>query len=364
MNFSKYLGIGFLLVVLAVAGGGVWFVFKGDGSANDKDIPENLITTAKLRDIETKLLLTGEIAPGFMVDIKSEISGRVKEIHARTGSFVDRGTPLLTIDDVELLTERKAAETEVRGAELEVEKRRGNFERAKALFEEKLISKEVFANLESDLLIAENSLVRSLSRLQTVDDKLNQTRILAPASGTVLNIMVNEGQVVVGATSVNSGTVLMSFADLGRLVVDTHVNQMDIGKINIGDSIKILMQGEEGKAIPARVEFVAPVATVRNNIKGFAVQAVVEELDPGLRPGMSLSLEVPIAKSKKTVSVPISAVFTEQDEKVVYVRSGAGTQRRPVRIGVSNFSFAEVLEGLNEGEEILLVQPTEFASRG
>lgn len=344
--------------ILAVVGVGYWFWFgQSEPETDATKLPAKLVGTAQRRDIETKLLLTGEVSPAFSVDVKSEISGRVEKVHVTTGQFVQKGDQLVTIDDNDLLTEKRSALTNIEGAKLDVEKKQGNYDRAKALFDEKLISKEVYENLHSDLLISKNSLTKSESSLQSVEDKLSKTRILAPADGTVLAINVNEGQVVVGATSVNAGVILMQFADLNRLNIDTHVNQMDVGKIKVGDILRVRMQGEDSRPLKARVEFIAPVATVKNNIKGFAVESQIEDLDERLRPGMSVSMELAMASSKATVSVPIGAVFTEDDHKYVYVRRGESTERRLVEIGLTNFSFAEIKSGLDEGEEVLLVAP-------
>ena len=345
-------------VILAAAGGGAWFWFgRTDADGDRSKLPAKLVETAQRRDLESKLVLTGEVSPAFSVDIKSEISGRVEKIHVITGQLVQKGEPLVTIDDNDLLTEKRSALTNIEGAKLDVEKKQGNYDRARALFEEKLISKEVYENLHSDWLIAKNSLTKAESSLQAVEDKLSKTRILAPADGTVLAINVNEGQVVVGATSVNAGIILMQFADLNRLNIDTHVNQMDVGKIKVGDYLRVRMQGDDAKPLRARVEFIAPVATVKNNIKGFAVESLIEDLDERLRPGMSVSMELSMASAKAALSVPIGAVFTEDDHKVVYVRRGESTERRAVQIGLTNFSFAEIKSGLDEGEEVLLVAP-------
>jgi len=352
------------LALLLVAVGGLWFGWQyliSQSNSGQSDLPEDLIAKVGRRTIENRLLLTGEVAPAFSVEVKSEISGKVGAVHVRTGQVVKRGDPLITIDDTDLLTEKSAALTEIDGTKLEVDKRRGNYERAAALFEEKLISKEVYANLEADLLIAKNNMVKADAKLQAVEDKLSKTRILAPANGTVLNINVSEGQVVVGATSVNAGNVLMNFADLSRLIIQTHINQMDISKINTGDGLLIQMPGANSEPLPATVEFVAPVATVRNNIKGFAVEAAIATPDERLRPGMSVSMELPLGRSEQAVSVPIAAVFNGNDgERFVYVRQGGQPKKRLVTVGVANFSFAEITEGLEEGEEILLVQPRDL----
>lgn len=361
---ASFLWIAITLAVFLGGGYALWSFSFSDNSPKPKTIPPELLANAKRRTIENRLQLTGEIAPVFSVDIKSEISGKVETIHVHTGQKVAKGDPLITIDDSDLLTEKLSAQTEIDGARIEVEKRKGNYERAKALFNEKLISKEVFANLDADLKIAENSLLKANSKIRTVEDKLSKTRILAPANGTVLNLNVNEGQVVVGATSVNSGIILMNFADLDRLMIQTHVNQMDINKIQEGCELAISMPGPKEESARAKVEFIAPVATVKNNIKGFAVQAMIENHDPRLRPGMSINMQLSLGRSTKTISVPISAVFREDDgQSFVYVRQNGIPERRPVTTGISNLSFTEITHGLTEGEEILLIQPKDLDNK-
>lgn len=318
----------------------------------------NSTATATVNDVEPKLLLSGEITPAFQVEVKSEVGGKVKKISVVPGQTVAKGDELATIDDTDLLTEKASAQTEIEGAELAVAKTRGNYDRAHALFDQKLISKEVFANLEADFKISENTLEKAKRKLQTVDDKLSKTRILSPGTGTILDVNVNEGQVVVGAASVNSGTVLLLFADLSRLLINAHVNQMDAGRLTVGQEMTIRFSDDDADKIQANIEFIAPIATVKNNIKGFEVQAVIQDNQNRLKPGMSVSMDVPVGHANKVVTVPVAAVFKEKDQKVVYVRKGTEVQRRVVSVGLTDMSRAEIKSGLEEGEEILLVDPT------
>ncbi|MEX1118923.1 MAG: efflux RND transporter periplasmic adaptor subunit [Terrimicrobiaceae bacterium] len=346
-----------ILTVLAALGfAGYTFLWSGDGKSKS-DIDAELVASAERRDIEHTLLLTGEVVPAFKFEVKSEVGGKVKKLHALTGEYLTTGAPIATIDDTDLLTEKAAAETEIKGAQLAVDKNRGNYERAKALFEEKLISKEIFDNLQADLAISENTLEKSRSRLQSVEDRLRKTRIDAPAEGTVLDVLVNEGQVVVAAASVNAGTVLVNFADLSRLLIDSHVNQVDAPMLKKGQEIAVNAVGAQDGSIKARVEFIAPVATVKNNIKGFQVQAVIENNDGRLKPGMSVSMTAMVQKAPGAVAVPVSAIFKEQKQSVVYVRKGGHTEKRMVEVGITDLGFAEIRAGLEEGEEILLVEP-------
>jgi multidrug efflux pump subunit AcrA (membrane-fusion protein) len=108
----------------------------------------------------------------------------------------------------------------------------------------------------------------------------------------------------------------------------------------------------------AKISFIAPVATVKNNIKGFEVRALIDKPNPRLRPGMSVNMSIPIRPSERCVSVPISAVFKDEgDKRVVYVRNGGSTEKREVKIGVTNVDYAQIINGLNEGETIMLVEP-------
>lgn len=344
-------------LVLLVAGG-VWiFQAMSGGSTASKPDSEEIVASAKLRDIEQTLLLTGEVVPAFQVEIKSEVGGKVKKIHAAIGDQLQQGDPIATIDDTDLLTEKRGAMTEIEGAQLTVNKNRGNYDRAKALFEEKLISKEVFDNLAADLAISENTLQKARSRLQVVEDRLRKTRIEAPATGTVLDVLVNEGQVVVAAASVNSGTVLVNFADLSRLLINSHVNQVDAPLLKPGQEIVVNASREGEEPLKAKIEFIAPIATVKNNIKGFEVQALIQNNDGRLKPGMSVSMTAPVKKAPQVVSVPVSAIFKDQKESVVYVRKGDHTEKRKVEVGITDLGYAEIRSGLSEGEQILLVAP-------
>jgi RND family efflux transporter MFP subunit len=350
----KKLGLLILVIALAAGGRGIPLLAGPPPAAEEA---EEMRATAERRDIESNLLLTGEVVPAFQFEVKSEVGGKVKQIHSAVGQFVPKGGLLVTIDDTDLLTEKRAAETEIEGAQLAVDKNRGNFQRANSLFEQKLISKEVFANLEADLAISENTLEKAKSRLQLVMDRLSKTKISAPADGTVLDISVTQGQVVVAAASVNAGTVLMTFADLSELLINSHVNQVDAPRLTKGQGVEVSMSDSAEEPVKARIEFIAPLALVKNNIKGFEVQAVIEDNDGRLKPGMSVSMNVPVGRAEKAISVPVSAVFKDRRQNVVYVRKGNSTEKRKVTVGVTNLSYAEITSGLEPGEEILLVEP-------
>jgi multidrug efflux pump subunit AcrA (membrane-fusion protein) len=133
---------------------------------------------------------------------------------------------------------------------------------------------------------------------------------------------------------------------------------VDVARIKPGQEVKLRAESLKDNSMTGRIRFIAPKASPKNNIKGFEVEAIILNPNPRLRPGMSVNLTVPIEHADDALSVPIAAVFKgEGNQKVVYVRSGLSTERREVKIGVTNFDYAEIKSGLQEGESILLVEP-------
>jgi RND family efflux transporter MFP subunit len=352
------------LIALAVLGGGGWYAYsqKMFGLGAPRKAAEGPVftqtVTAEIRDIEYSVVVSGDVLPASQLDVKAEVGGRIKKLNVLPGDTVKEGEVLVEIDDRDILTERDSAITEIEGANLTVDKMKKNYERALDLFKQKLISQEAYDNLGSELAIAKNSLSKAERKKQLVEDKLSKTKVIAPGNGTVLVVPVVEGQVIIAAASVNSGSTLMTIADLSRLLVETHVNQVDVAKLAVKQDVKLTAESIKDEEMAAVVAFIAPVASVKNSVKGFTVKAIIEKPSPRLRPGMSVQVTIPVAHAEDVVAVPIHAVFRgEGNSRVVYVRNGDKTERRVVKVGVSNTDFAQIIQGLQEGEQILLAEP-------
>ena len=358
-----------LSIIAALVGGG-WFaktrdwfgLFQKSADTSQEDVPTAL---AEKKDIDFSIQISGDVMPDTQLDVKTQVGGLIKALHVEPGDVVKAGEVLVEIDDRDILSEQASAKTEIDGATLSVTKSERNFERAKDLFEAKLISQEAFDNLSSELDIARNTIIKAERQMQLVNDKLSKTKVLAPSDGTVLTVPVVEGQVAIAAASVNSGTTLMSIANLSKLIVETHVNQVDVSKLAMKQQVKLLAESLKDEEMQAEITFIAPVATIRNGIKGFTVRAAIQQVTARMRPGMTVQMTIPVAHAGDAVSVPISAVFKGSgNSRVVYVRNGTKTEKRPVKVGVSNTESAQILQGVNVGEEILLNEPERAQKRG
>ncbi|MEO8351488.1 MAG: efflux RND transporter periplasmic adaptor subunit [Chthoniobacteraceae bacterium] len=354
-----------LLLTLVVLGAGGWYGATRAARALEAKnaLDERFTTMVEKRDIDFDVEVSGDVAPAFQLEVKAEVGGKIKAMHVEAGDKVKAGDVLAEIDDRDLLTEKESVLTEIEGTKLNVEKDRRNFERSQELFTAKLVSSEVFENLESAYKLSQNALARAERKLQLVEDKLRKTKVVAPMDGTILTPPVLEGQVVIAAASVNNGTTLMTLADLSKLLVNTHVNQVDVAKVRQNQRVILKSSSVRDTEMSAVISRIGLVAEVKNSIKGFQVEALIDKPDPRLRPGMSVNLVIPVAQANDAVSVPIGAVFKGTgDQRVVYVQNGGDTERREVSIGVTNMNYAQITKGLDAGETILLVEPENAAA--
>lgn len=360
----------FLLILLVCGiGGACWYGYAHRtvfASGGGEEVADKFVARVEKRDIDSTVEVSGDVTPAFQIDVKSEVGGRVKALHVEPGDLVKEGDVLVEIDDRDLLTEKDSALTEIEGAKLTMQRAKNNYDRGKELANAKLVSTEAFDNLNSEYAIAQNGLTKAERKLQIVEDRLLKTKVLAPMDGTVLaaGAPLVEGQVVIAAASVNSGTTLMTIANLSKLLVDMQINQVDYRALSQNQVVKLRAESLKDIEMEARISFISPVAVAKNSVKGFQVKALIDRPHERLRPGMTVTIVIPIDSANDAVSVPISAVFKgEGRNRIVYVRKGESTEKRDVKIGVTNTDFAQVISGVNVGEEILLVEPDRAARK-
>lgn len=318
--------------------------------------------------------------------------------YERTKQIFEKKLPL---DRSQRQTEIEAAKLQIEGARLALEKLQLNFDRSKQLFEDKLLAKEVFENAKTELdqarnnhalarnnydklltsevlehakiemdlarnnhALARNSYERSLKALQLVEDRLSKTKITAPFNCTILTRPVSAGQAVSGSGGVNSGTEVLTVADLSELIINAHINQADVTRMTVNQKVQIEVEAVAGLKLFGRVDRIAPQATIKNGIKGFSTRIIVKNDEKsGVRPGMTANLTIPLQAADNVLAVPLAAVFSDQGDRFVYVMQGDKATRAPILIGVTDYDYAEVTKGLQGGETVSLVTPAEEAGK-
>lgn len=351
-----------LFAVLLVAGGLYWGWKTYQASqAAKKVVKRELTTTVQRRTIVKTVTASGDIQPETKIEIKAEVGARILKIHVELGDIVKEGQLLIELDDRELSSQKTSSEREVQAAKTRRERYDRDFVRAQNLYDKNLLSLEAYQQVQTDLDLAKNDYLRAQSQLEIAEDRLSKTRIKAPQEGKILELPAVEGQVVVPAASVNAGTVLMSIADLSKMIISTHVNQIDIASLRPGMPVTFNLDSIREKIFQGTIKDIAPMASIKNNVKGFEVKVLINTLDPLLRPGMTANIESKVEEAANVLAVPLSAIFNDQDgRKVAYVKvpDNETPQKREVQIGLSNIEFVEIKSGLQDQDTVLLTRPS------
>ena len=358
--------ISVILLTLALAAGGfLYFNRQQQREAANRPAERPTTATVESRDINFAVSAAGDIGPADQVSVRPEVNGKIDELPVDIGDKVKKDQLLCRLDDRDLMTERDQRQIEIDGAKLQLTKAERSYARNKQLFDDQLLPLETYDDSRTDRDLAKNSLDRATQALRQVEDKLLKTKMLAPFDCTVLTRPVSLGQTVSGSAGFNSGTEIMTIANLNNMIVNAHVNQADVTRLSVNQVVDIQVDSVAGLKMKGVVERIAPQATVKSNIKGFAARILLKELDPRVRPGMTANISIPIATAENVLAVPLAAVFTENGERFVYlVRKPAGDdeddsplEKRAVRIGVSDNFFAEVQGGVIAGDVVSLVPP-------
>ncbi len=354
-------------VVLGGVGFGAVQASKSSGAS------KNGFTLVKVErgTITDKALATGQIVPEQEIQVKSQISGTIKECFAEVGDRVEIGQPLFSITPDPTPLELNEVERGVQLAEVAYARASADFERNSALWKEGILSKELFDASKQAFDQARIQLDLSRERLAlTKEGKLTRAKggmdsvIRAPASGTVLKRHVNPGDPVVPLTSYQAGTPLMTLADMGTLMFKGTVDEIDVGKLKEGMPVRIKIGALPDATVTGRLTRIAPKATEKEGTTLFDVEAAIE--NPGgvtLRAGYSANADVVIQEKANVLLLPERLVSFEK-EKVFVEVPGTGPEAKPikkeVKTGLSDGLKLEVVAGLAEGEQVVQRPPKEI----
>ena len=358
-----------LIVLIVILGIGVagYYGWKSWQKASVASAPPERPTTAtvELRDINFSVNAAGEIAPAEQVSVRPEINGKVDTLPVDLGDHLKKGDLLFKLDDKELQQTRASNVTDIDKAKLGLEKAERDDRRARQLLADKLISQELYDDTKTTYDLAKNALESAQRALALTDEHLTKTEVRAPFDCTVLTRPVSVGQAVSGSDGFNGGTEVLTIADLNAMIINAQVNQADVPRLKVGETVEVTVEAVAGLRVTGTVERLSPQAIIKNNIKGYPARIVLKNVDERIRPGMTANVKIPVASAENVTAVPLAAVFTEKNpdtgqmERFVYVQQGETYEKRNVKVGVSDYACAEIQEGLKAGEVVSLELPKE-----
>ena len=327
-------------------------------------------------EIVARVEITGELQPETVVSIKSKVSGRIVKLYADENDFVKKGDVIADIEpDYNQANTLFSTKAQLSRAELRLKNARDDLADKKILLDKGYIPRESYDAARDELSSAEIEFRQAQSQYEAIQDMDvpgKVVHVIAPASGTVIERTVNEGEMVQSSlTSFGEGTVVMKIADLSRMVVKSNINEVDIGKFHLGQEAKIKLDALPYEDFSGSIVKIAPAAIKENNAKVFPVEISINATGETAKPGLTAAVTI-IGESRQNVLViPIRAVFTDdKNQDIVYLKpkedKTAKDQKNappiqplptPVTLGANDLQNVEVISGLKEGDEILLAEP-------
>lgn len=268
----------------------------------------------QLRDIRVFVEAAGAVEPLRTVELKSKASGEILEINAENGDRVERSTLLVRIDKRIPTNNLAQAEAALTAAQSRQSIAQLQMQRAERLVADNTITDAEFEESALSLSEAEAQLVRARVDVENARIALDDTDVLAPIDGTIIERNVEPGQVISSPTQdVGGGTLLLRMADLRRVLVRTRVDETDIGKINAGMQAQVKVAAYPNREFTGHVEKIEPLAVVEQNVTLFSVLVLLDNPESLLLPGMNAEVEIKIAEELKATAVPMAALRTLDD---------------------------------------------------
>ncbi|MCP2619077.1 efflux RND transporter periplasmic adaptor subunit, partial [Candidatus Aminicenantes bacterium AC-335-A11] len=247
------------------------------------------------------------------------------------------------------------------------------YERAKSLHKEQLISDEQLENAKTQYEISlanveaiKHRIEQAKASLQSSLDNLNKTTYYSPIDGVITSLRIEEGEVVITGTMNNPGTVLMTIADLSIMEVEVEVDETDVVNVKVGQEAEVRVDAFPDLIIKGKVTEVGSSALVKlgaasvEEAKDFKV--VITLIDPPkeLKPGLSATADIIVARRENVLAVPISALVLREDKEKkkeiegIYIVKNGRAYFQPVEKGIMGEMKVEIKSGLKEGQEVVV----------
>ncbi|MEN8115998.1 MAG: efflux RND transporter periplasmic adaptor subunit [Bacteroidota bacterium] len=216
----------------------------------------------------------------------------------------------------------------------------------------------------------EESMKKSQVKVEKFQQAMRAIRITSPADGIVIFGKGWDGKKYTKDTQVYTSIYappLATLPDMSKVISEIYVKEIDIVKVNVGDSVKVTFDALEDVVIEGKIHNIATVGEDHKDfdMKVFKVIIHLDETHEGLKPAMSSNNDIILANYESALFVPINAVFKENGTDYIYLKTKEGPKKQVIETGFENEEFILVKNGVEEGDIVLLsppTQPVELAS--
>ncbi|RMG65009.1 MAG: efflux RND transporter periplasmic adaptor subunit [Calditrichaeota bacterium] len=376
MKKRKKLLIG-IIVVLAIG-----LSIAGALSQKEK-LPEVYTEKVFRADITQEVTGNGRIYPEKEVKISARVPGRIIALNAEEGDSVHAGQVLVRLEQEQYLASLHRAKSNLMGAKANLKLAKSELERTRDLYAKKLVSQAELQSAEARYEQALSQLQQAEAGVKEAEDALAKTVIATPIDGVVIQKNKEVGEIALGSEF--QADVILVVADLSQMEARVEVNENDIVNVSLGDTARVEIDAFPDTTFLGVVSEISNSASTRGQgtveeVTNFEVRIRLLEQVPEFRPGMSATADIATETHRQVLNVPIQAVTVREQEtlkekagpeksskektppsakkkaeltEVVFVVKNGIAEMRPVKLGLSNDSYYEVLSGVEEGEAVV-----------
>jgi HlyD family secretion protein len=390
------------LAIVVVVGGGLFALTAAKKSGRATEVR---IEAVGNRDLIAAVTASGKIEAETKVDVSADITGRITAIGVKEGDLVKKGQFLLQIDPAQYLSVVSRLEGQVAQMEASLAQARTNRDQAKRQADRslsiqkanaELIAREVVEQAvqaydvaEANLVAAQAGVDQSRAALAEARSNLAKTRLTAPIEGRVVRLAVEEGEVAVPGTFSRETGLLMTIADLSVVLAKVQVDETDVVRLHLGDSVSVTIDAFPDTSFVGRVTKISNSAQLSqtggasgsstDRAVDFDVEVTLDHPPAGIRPDLSSTARIVTDTRKQSLAIPIIALTVRQHQDVPNeVKEGKGTavgatgtdkkqkeregvfvvrngvaSFRPVKVGIAGDEYFEVIDGLKAGDSVV-----------
>lgn len=388
------------LVGVAVVGIAAWGATTAAKRGNKAT--EVRIEAVESRDLVASVTASGQVEPRTKVDVAADISGRIVRLAIKEGQMVKRGDFLLQIDPAQYEASVQRAEAALSQAKAQSAQSKANLIQAQRNYDRSqeirktnasLVSEEQMEQLKTAVEVntalleaATHGVDQASASLRDARQALAKTTILAPMSGRVTRLVVEQGETAVPGTFNKDAATLLTISDMSVLETKVKVDETDVARLSLGDSAVVQIDAFPDTTFVGKVVEIShssvkgTAASSGNTEQAIDYEVKVQLLNPpqDTRPDFSATAKVITDTRTKALSIPIIALTVRENEELNNADSAVtlgrapkkevgkkdvegvfivGTDQkvtfRPVKVGIAGDKYFEVLSGVKENEKIV-----------
>ena len=325
-----------------------------------------------LGNIAAAVTASGTVQAATEVQISAIVSGTIEQLAVSEGQTVKRGDLLIQLDKQEYSASLTRAQASLQLTEAALAQSRAMYNRAKELFDKHLISRQDYESVQTQYLLDQARVKEAAATVEQAARQLGHTTITAPIDGTITQLRVEEGELVVVGLPNVPGVVLMVVADMSKMQVQGEVSEIDVVSIRTEQRAFVTIEAFADTVFGGEVTEVAmsPIQAGADAVVNFLVKVGLDDSIPHLLPGMTAFADIITASHDSVLLVPIQTVLTKTVEQLAHKARPQGVPLRtevqavfivehgiaylvPVNTGIAGRDYLEITSGLNLGEMVI-----------